>query len=335
MFELTRVKTRAPGFLVGLSCAASVVLIAWCARSVAVAPPPNAQQPRDDDGPAERLIISTLKNVEQAKIQAKLEHLVSYPTRHTLSTHNVDATKWLAEQFRAMGYEDVSLHDFRIKNKTRHNVFCAKPARGEAGKLLIVSAHFDSRMNDLDDSRTTAPGADDNASGIAALLEAARVLKTVDLNWTIRFCAFSGEEQGMVGSKAYAQDIRNEGLTVSLVINMDMVGHPENPERPAIIVEHDQGNHTRKNDKASRDFASRMVRAARFTKLKAKEGPIYASDYMPFEALGVPCIGLFDGADQKPFYHQSSDDLTTVDVAFCTEATRLLVATILDITRVP
>jgi hypothetical protein len=289
----------------------------------------------EEPGSLDRLIVSTVAKVDPAKARASLKHLVSFPTRHTFSRHNVDAAQWLENQLRSMGYDHVSLHDFHIRSATRHNVICVKPGIGAPNKVVIIGAHFDSRMKDLDDARSVAPGGDDNGSGVAALLEAARVLRGLDLTWTIQFCAFAGEEQGLIGSAAYARFVHKEGLPVYLVLNVDMVGHPQDLSRPVIVVERDIGNRRRDNDAASRGFAAQMTRAARFTKLGVKEGPIYGSDYMPFEQLGIACIGLFDGADNQPFYHDSTDGLGTVDVNYCAEATRLIVATVLDVTSRP
>ena len=139
--------------------------------------------------------------------------------------------------------------------------------RGATAKVLLIGAHLDSRTKDVEDARSPAPGADDNGSGVAALLEAARVLRGIESRWTIHFCAFSGEEQGLIGAAAYAQRVHKEGLPVELVINMDMVGHPEDPQRPVIIVERDIGNRRKENDAKSRAYAERMSRVARFTKL--------------------------------------------------------------------
>ncbi len=281
--------------------------------------------------PLSRSVEETIARVKQPAILASLERLVKFPTRHTRSPHNLEAAAWLRDQFKGFGYADVSLHDFKLDDLTRSNVVCVKTGTGSPKKVLIVCAHFDSRTEDLDDAEARAPGADDNASGVAVLLETARVVREVSTSATIYFIAFSGEEQGLVGSSAYARSAHEAKLPISLVINLDMVGHPADPARRLVIVEQDLGNARRENDAPSKAFAAVMVRAAGVTRLATKIGPIYASDYMPFEKLGLPCIGLFDGADTEPFYHKGTDVIGTVDAAYCAEISRLVVATILEV----
>ena len=85
---------------------------------------------------------------------------------------------------------------------TLKNIVCEKP--GSTNNTIMISAHYDSRMEDINNSTAKAPGADDNASGVSALLEVARILSNVTLNHGIIFVLFSGEEQGKWGSTYYA-----------------------------------------------------------------------------------------------------------------------------------
>jgi len=281
-------------------------------------------------------IAGLVAQVDVARISGWIGNLVNFPTRHTLSSHNVEAAEWLRGQFQALGYTDVVFYDFKVKSAIRHNVICTKPGKVAPNKYLIVCAHYDSRMKSLGDAVSIAPGADDNASGVAALLEMARILFAVDTTYSIRFCAFSGEEQGYVGASAYATFAGNSGMQIPLLINMDMVGHPENPSNPTIIVEHDIGNHVRTNDAPSLAFANQMTQAAAdYTTLQTTLGPIYSSDYMPFEYLGYVCIGAYDGADVEPFYHTANDTIDKVNMGFCGEVTRMVLATVLTIAGSP
>ena len=282
--------------------------------------------------PLNEYIAALVAQVDVARVSGWIGDLVNFPTRHTISPYNVDAAEWLRGQFQALGYTDVVFHDFKVKSVTRHNVICTKPGKTEPDKYLIVCAHYDSRMKSLGDATSVAPGADDNASGVAALLEMARVLFSTDTTYSIRFCAFSGEEQGYVGASAYADFVKAGGMQIPLLINLDMVGHPEDPAIPTIIVEHDIRNHVRTNDAPSLAFANQMTQAAAdYTTLKTTLGPIYSSDYMPFEYYGYVCIGAYDGADAEPFYHTADDTLDKVDMGFCTEVTRMVLATVLTI----
>jgi Zn-dependent M28 family amino/carboxypeptidase len=166
-------------------------------------------------------------------------------------------------------------------------------------------------MQDLSNSTGRAPGADDNASGVAAVLEIARLLAGLELTETIHFVAFSGEEQGLWGSSEYAAQLAAAGTNVFRLINLDMIGFP--PTDGSITVERDLGNAVASNDTASVAFGSVMAQsAADYTSLPVKLGPIYSSDYMPFEARGWVTIGAYEGQG-NPNYHNTSDDVATVD----------------------
>ncbi|MGI0042931.1 MAG: M28 family metallopeptidase, partial [Nitrososphaeraceae archaeon] len=102
------------------------------------------------------------------------------------------------------------------------NIACEKP--GSTNNTIIISAHYDSRMEDINNSTARAPGANDNASGVSALLEVARILSDVSLNHSIIFVLFSGEEQGKWGSTYYADYIDKTDVDLDLLINLDMVG---------------------------------------------------------------------------------------------------------------
>jgi Zn-dependent M28 family amino/carboxypeptidase len=268
--------------------------------------------------------------ISPKEIAARLRELTTFSTRHTLSSQHVKAAKWLHSQFQSLGYDDVQFHSYELRGLTRCNVVCMKPGQAKLDPLIIVCAHFDSRSKDLENAESPAPGADDNASGIAALLELARVLKNVRTQASVQFVAFSGEEQGLAGSSAYARHLKEKGQAIDLVLNMDMIGHPIDRAGLSIVVEYDVGNRRPENDAPSRAAAVQMLRAARRTELRAKLGPIDASDYMPFESEGVVCIGVFDGADHEPFYHTAHDCLEQVDVDYCAEVVKLVLMTVIE-----
>jgi bacterial leucyl aminopeptidase len=311
-------------------------------QSIPTYPPPDKRRrpahPREPAAAArsrtavEPCIAAAVAQVDPTRITGWLEDLVAFPTRHTLSTHNVEAAEWLRGQFQTLGYTDVVFHDFTHSGVTRHSVICTKPGAVDPSQHLIICAHYDSRMSNLSDSTSAAPGADDNGSGVTALLEIARVLFAIDTTYSVRFAAFSGEEQGLIGSTAYASFANSTGMQIPLLINLDMIGHPEDPLNPSVVVERDMGNDVATNDAPSQAFATQMTQAAAdYTTIKTSLGPIYSSDYMPFEHYGYVCIGVFDGADTAPFYHTSNDTLDKVDLGFCTEAIRMVLATVLTV----
>jgi Zn-dependent M28 family amino/carboxypeptidase len=206
--------------------------------------------------------------------------------------------------------------------KIVHNVLCL-PARLDLG-FTLIGAHYDS-TSQL--PAQLAPGADDNASGVAAVLETARLFSASKLRRGVGFAAFVGEEQGLLGSQTVAALAAEEKWALDVYVNLDMVGHVD-PIRPTnIMVEYDQGNSAGLNDAAAKAFGLQMAQhAADYTKLNVEHTDIWSSDYMPFEARGFPCIGLYDGAADAPFYHTIDDTVTNVNIPRLAEVCAMLCA---------
>ena len=224
---------------------------------------------------------------------------------------------------------EVRFQDFSIPGAgAQRNVLCG-PA-SFTRPFVLVGAHYDSTS---ETASTLAPGADDNASGIAVLLEVAALLRGVALTRDVVFAAFGGEEQGLFGSAHCADVATSEHWPIELVVNLDMVGFPNGAPPNRIVVEFDHGNRNLRNDAASKAFGLLMAQAAAdYTSLAVEHTDIWNSDYMPFEAKGFACIGAYEGGD-NPFYHRSTDVATRVDIAYLADVARMVLATVLTIAR--
>jgi Zn-dependent M28 family amino/carboxypeptidase len=145
---------------------------------------------------------------------------------------------------------DVRYQPFKLgSGGQQRNVLCG-PKTSERG-MILVCAHYDSVSESASQS---APGADDDASGIAALLELARVLRGVTLKRDVLFAAFGGEEQGLFGSAACAEIAARDKWPIDVVINMDMIGYKAAGSAPRITVEYDHGNRNPGNDAAAKAY---------------------------------------------------------------------------------
>jgi len=276
--------------------------------------------------PFDEVIASVGDTISTTTLTGWLTKLVAYPTRHSLSSHNLAAGEWLKLQLASLGWS-ASFHDFAISGLNRRNVIATRIGSTTPSEHLVVCAHYDSRMSVLSDSTSPAPGANDNGSGTVALLALAKALAQIPTKRSIRLIAFSGEEQGLVGSDAYASLAASSGIAIDMLINLDMIGHPTTAN--TLIVERDTGNVTTTNDAASQAFANALVQAASdFAGLSTVLGPIYSSDYMPFEKKGYVCVGGFDGADTTSFYHSSTDTIDKVDISFLRNVIRAVLGAI-------
>lgn len=180
-------------------------------------------------------------NVSMEQLQADVERLVAFGTRHTLSSQTDPqrgigaALDWGAARFAAIsagcdGCLDVVQPERMVSGErvptptSLRNVVAIQRGSERPNEVVIVQGHIDSRVTDVLDAAADAPGANDNASGSALVLEAARVLSQRRYPTTIVYALLSGEEQGLYGGALLADYALEQGWTVKAVLNNDIVG---------------------------------------------------------------------------------------------------------------
>jgi hypothetical protein len=210
--------------------------------------------------PADPAIAAALKQVSAERIQADIAKLVTFKNRSTISSMETDlppgtginaAADWIESEFKSIsaacgGCLEVKRDEFieppqtgpapRILKPTKlTNVYAVlrgnNPA--QADRRVLVTGHYDSRNSDTLNTHDPAPGANDDASGVAVSLECARVLSKLKLPSTIVFVAVAGEEQGLNGSRHLARLAKSEGWHLEAVLNNDIVGGDNTPADPA------------------------------------------------------------------------------------------------------
>jgi len=284
-------------------------------------------------------ISLVIAKVSKNNIERNLNKLSNFHTRHVKSLYINEAANWIVTELKSLGYLDTFYHEFTetIDNeKIRlRNIICRK--NGKNDKVIIICAHYDCRNEDLNDSTNRSPGANDNASGVSTIMEIARVLIGEDLQYTLQFVFFSGEEHNLLGSKNYVKYIKNNGMNLHRLINLDMIGSPFLGEQ-TVIIERDDNldqdhNKVKENDDKSIEFSKLMRDMIKYTDLQYRWGSIYDSDYEPFESEGYVVLGVYDGSADisNPYYHSSSDLPGLIDLNYLTSVTKLVLATILKI----
>lgn len=166
------------------------------------------------------LVFEIVDKVDTTQILASIARLQAFHTRKTFTDSAYAASEWIRQKFEAMGYP-VELQPFTISgNPSSPNVIATKTGTVSPDKYVVIGAHYDSySWTDY------APGADDNASGTAGVLEAARILAEYPTECTVIFCAFSGEEYGLFGSEAFASRCSQQGMNILGYFNMDMIAY--------------------------------------------------------------------------------------------------------------
>ena len=209
---------------------------------------------------ADPRIEAALKQVSAQRIQNNIEKLVNFQTRLTLSAqdpasiaagHGIGAAReWIKSEFERYskdcgGCLEVKTDSFtenpadRIPQPTQiTNLYAVlKGTDPESAKrIVLVAGHYDSRNSDTLDVSGAAPGANDDGSGTAVSLECARVLSKLKFPATIIFLTVAGEEQGLNGSKHFAQMAKQQGWNIEAVLNNDIVGGDRNPQQDTSVV---------------------------------------------------------------------------------------------------
>jgi acetylornithine deacetylase/succinyl-diaminopimelate desuccinylase-like protein len=168
---------------------------------------------------------SSLSKVSIENLKETIEQLQSYGNRYTWEKQCA-AAQWAAERFNQYGLQ-VKLQHYDYKSKTWPNVIAQVTGSKHPDKMIVLLAHIDSIS---DDPANGAPGANDNASGVAMLLEIARIINMSPLEYSVFFCIFTNEEQGTQGSRAFAKMMKQQSMNIMAAINIDTIGYnlPEN-----------------------------------------------------------------------------------------------------------
>jgi len=190
-------------------------------------------------------IAEMIKQVSSDSIRSYVEHMVSFETRHALSDTLSDtkgigaARRWVASKFlhfrkKSNANMTVELDPFVIEGGasrvpytvTMKNVIATlKGSDPNDDRVILISGHLDSRNSDVMDSVGTAPGANDDASGVAVVIELARVLSQYQFPCKLIFMAVQGEEQGLLGARHMAVKMREENINLIAMLNNDIVGN--------------------------------------------------------------------------------------------------------------
>lgn len=194
-----------------------------------------------------------------------------------------------------------------IEARTVPNVIGSKPGASVADEIVVLGGHLDSVPG--------SPGANDNASGVAAVLEAARLLAGVPTVRTVHFVAFGGEEVDLLGSQHY---VRIHTGTVVGMVNLDMVGNG-----PQVLIGNGRGNG------GLLDVAERI--AARLDIKVRRLRLAGGSDHFPFERAGVPVVFIHTGDDDA--YHTPMDVVSRVDPQLLAHAAGLAAGIALELAR--
>jgi len=235
---------------------------------------------------------------------------------------------WLKNKYLSFGYTASQIYEdpYDYNESTCKNLIVTKIGTLYPDVFVIVDGHYDS---------VNGTGTNDNGSGVATILEMARLLQNVPTEYSIKFINFSGEEEGLHGSSHYVNNVVNATspkMNIRVLLNIDEVGGIAGQVNNTITCERDQSQPTANNSQSG-SFASQMRNCFGFySPLETVSGPVYSSDYVPFQRNGEVVIGLFE-TNETPYSHSPNDLLVNMDPVYVYNVTKGATGTILHFAK--
>jgi len=261
------------------------------------------------------LIIDIIQDITESLYLAYLENITAFGPRVTGTPSCYNTGTYLYNEFQSMGLA-VRYQNWNNGGYQDRNIEATLPGINETSdELYLIFGHFDTVSN--------CPGADDDASGVATVLVAAYLLSQYSFDHTIRFVAFSGEEQWMLGSYKYVEEAVQNGDNIVAVLNVDMIGFALTPDQGSKIKIYDNGdprwvtNFTVNISQMYYDYIQLTAIPSGFT----------YSDQLYFWENGYEGI-FYHEFHFNDFYHTSEDTIAHMNISYATKCSRLSIATL-------
>ena len=275
-------------------------------------------------------IRALMDSVSVDSIKADIEHLCSYHTRRYDSRYIWEVQDWLVSRYNGFGVDTVMLHDFPVpyyEPGTADNILAVQWGTRTPEEYVICGAHYDSWNADgYDPDTIRSPGADDNATGVAGILETARILSRHTFDRTIIYANWCAEEIGLVGSAAYAADCAARRMDIVAYFNLDMTGYLEEGSDIHVNLMYTG------QDSLLGNYVKRFSRTY-FPEMRIWQDWLQwgDSDYSSFNRNGYPAIHPFEDVDaSSPFIHSRQDvlGLSVNNLEQCKRFTELNLGTV-------
>ncbi len=275
---------------------------------------------------AASIIDRIVSQISQSDYISYVQGLEDFGTRYYNASENADAADYIYNEFSALGLS-VAYDPFIYSGSTFNNVVATLPGTFNPDDIYIVGAHFDSTSSD---PYNNAPGADDNASGVAGVLEMASVLSRYSFHSTIEFIAFNVEEKGLIGSKAYADQAKANGDKILGMLNFDMIAYTGGYAEDLDVM----------GDQWLVDEMISNVGAYTSLTSEAHYTNVYGSDHYYFHSSKYPgsssILNIEDvpaeiWGGSNPYYHTPGDTSDHLDFNFAVAVTIAGAATVANL----
>ncbi|TKJ36569.1 hypothetical protein CEE37_14915 [candidate division LCP-89 bacterium B3_LCP] len=313
-------------------CSANIPFRAISADSYPIREQLNPPDNLDDMNPFVGVILDEVSSVSYEDYLQPLEDFI---TRNTYNPECDDAALYILGQFQAMGLT-AWLDSFQVGGLWRYNVTAELTGTAEPDDIYYIIAHHDATAGLPIFPEDEAPGADDDGSGTAAVLECARVLSSgFSFHKTIRFAVFAGNEQGLLGSQAYTSNLPGGNENYLGVVDADMIGWPGSDPWPPDIVIYSN------NDPNSVAIANKINEAITafvtgfLEPVTILDPSMVYADHASFWDAGIPAVLAMEdeawGPDLNPFYHSVNDLMEHLDTPYAIHVLEALLGAVADL----
>jgi len=241
-------------------------------------------------------------------------------TRYTGTQDNNDVAAYFLQRFQLLGY-NANYQSFRYNAQSVQNIVAIK--RGSSSNIIVVGAHYDSTSQN---PQSLAPGCIDNGSGAEGVMQMAAAFANYSSTLTIHFILFGVEEQGLIGSEYYVDNLNNNGYNVQYSIIMDMIGYSNDYYGVRLET---------RNTEENREFLelaeANLSAYARQLSVVRNFLP-FGSDHVPFLNADIPCFLAIerDGVEYD-HYHRTTDTIDHLSVDQSVDILRGMSGTLYDL----
>jgi hypothetical protein len=321
-------------------------------------------------------VSQMVDGVSAARVEASMRKLVSFETRGNFTASD-DATRgigaarqWLHDELRSYSPRLAVRSDkYKVGRQGRIfrdleivNVVAELKGTREPERQILICAHYDSLNLGQREARgvspqlsgpsaidaateklaqSAAPGASDNASGVAAMLEIARVLSQYEFSKTLVFAAFAGEELGLVGSSLHAQKARRDGQIIEAVLNSDIIGTEvggdgrRDNRRVRVFSAGPQDSLSRQLARYVKETGERYAPELEAALIFRPDRFSRAGDHTPFEREGYAAVRFTSAVENYAHQHSPTDTMENASPAYAAKVTRLQTAVAASLALAP
>jgi len=291
--------------------------------------------------------------VSESNLKATVEKLVSFGTRNSISTKgNREAAAWLKGEFEKIPRLEVVYHEFtdphpRLtrggESVPQKNVVAKLRGKTRPDEIIVFGAHYDSlNLDEKENPDAIAPGANDNATGTAGVLEAARILSQTEHDRSIIFACFTAEEQGLIGALNFAKHLKETGTQVVCMLNNDIIGGAKDDDGKPLSDNSLRCYSAPPQESDSRRFArlAKLVIERRIPDFKVTlhdtiDRPKRGGDHQSFNKHGFTAIRFIEAVETDKLHHTAGDVIDRIHFPYHARVVRADIALLANLASAP